>query len=747
MTSSPSPGPPTPTTASSSPSPPPTISVSPPPTPTLLAYESLRFSHSVLYNKTACLAFLTSHRILVLSLSSSATLFQIPTSIVSGHNISAATSPQCLLRILYIPPPSATIPPTPASDVSAAKAVILQFTSGTATLDRQQWKEAVAAIQTRNQAKAQVEPAAEETSALPPPNPTVKLEPAESPTPSPPLAPPASTARSASPSPPPSVTTISLATLEVRAALLARHAHLKQLHSDLVGKGILSEEEFWQSPSHAELVRRETEASSHQQRGLSSAMAADILPDVRSTSVHFKIDANIMHAIFLHSPAVHRAYGQLVPTQMSEKEFWTKYFKSRYVHAGRAALLTGDDRSKGGAAAVEAADAFTRTIDDAEKKVEEEEGRRYGEGDRRVKALIQQKHVDPSVDLTSADADEAVTAGQPSILNHDHSNSEPSLHRASKKSRAQAELVKKFNRHGMLVLDSSHAPPGAGQGAVGGQTVKEEEDTYHRELNASLTLKDLQQETGVYYDVLPLQRRGGFFVEGQGKGKAASSVEEDERRRQGVKDFLGEVDGWTADRVVHALPAPSQALALLQSVSLTSRAMNRAAFLTQQIHAKQSTLSLDAEVAPTSSGGAGTAAAEGQPLVFSTVDGSDTVVPVEFQVHLKKHFLTLQELLRHFYGCFPVTAKMQGKLQRIKLAVDAAYKGLLLLQADLNTQGQTALTPILRPLTDAIENCHALYQKWTTDQEKLKRHVQRQQNNNSPTHAQQQQAPKKIKVG
>ena len=50
--------------------------------------------------------------------------------------------------------------------------------------------------------------------------------------------------------------------------------------------------------------------------------------------MHFKVDANIMHAIFLHSPAVHKAYQQLVPVKMTEKEFWTKYDLTRQTHAG-----------------------------------------------------------------------------------------------------------------------------------------------------------------------------------------------------------------------------------------------------------------------------------------------------------------------------------------------------------------------------------------------------------------------------
>ena len=752
-------------TTAPSPSSVPVVSVSATPTPALLAYESIRLQHAVSYNKTDVLAFLTTNRVMLLAQSTGATLFSIPTSIISGHNISAAKSPQVMMRILYVPPPSSVVPPTPQSDAGTAKQAILQFTSASALEDRALWKEAIAQIQTRNQQQNAAQPMEHTTTTQPLPaasNTTVKQEPSQSASPtaassasarvpsSHGLQAPSSSASAAerssspsptpSPSPPPSssvpTTTISLATLEVRAALLARHPHLKQLHSDLVAKGIISEEEFWSSPSHAELVRRESDASSHQQRGLSSAMAAEIAPSVTSTSVHFKVDANVMHAIFLHSPAVHRAYGQLVPTQMSEVAFWTRYFKSRYVHAGKNALLTGADRGKPAAAdsAAESGDSFTRTIDDAEKKVEEEEAKTYGGNERRVKAVIQRKHVDPSVDLTSADADEAVMSGQPSILNHDHSNSDPGRGKVSKKSRAQAELVKKFNRHGMLVLDAS-APVRKDDGASGvtGHTVKEEEEKYHRQLNDSLTLTDLQEDVPVHYDVLPLQRRG-FFTE-TSKAKHVKTEEDEARRQQATRAFTAEVDAWTAQHVRDAFPPPSASLAVLQELSLASRAMNRAAALTQQINARQNTLNLDEEVDPSSSSASASSSSSLPPassttspavVVFSTVDGNDVAIPAEFTAQLRKHFLTLQELLRHFYGCYPVTAKTQGKLQRVKLALDAAYKGLILLRKDLNRQGQSALTPMITPLEESIEKCNTLFTKYGEQQSLKAKHIQRQ---------------------
>ena len=336
-----------------------------PPTPALLAYETVRFSTRLQYAKEDVYGYLTSHRLLLLHHSTGKLLFAIPLSIVTGHNISAPKSPQCMMRIAYVPPAGSG-----GGEAAGVKHAVLVFTGPQAFEERQQWKAAIAEVQIKN-TQPQLPDTA--TAAATPAAPTeqhiaVKQEPTDSATTaaataakaktssSPPsvaspnavsstttasLAPSASIASSPAPTtvsaPPPdnsstTTTTISLSMLETRASLLARLPHLKQLHTDLVLKHILSEEEFWSSPSHSELIRKERDATAHQQPGLSSAMAADITPTaVSSSSVHFKVDANIMHAIFLHSPAVHKAYQQLVPVKMTEKEFWTKYDTARHT--------------------------------------------------------------------------------------------------------------------------------------------------------------------------------------------------------------------------------------------------------------------------------------------------------------------------------------------------------------------------------------------------------------------------------
>ena len=751
-------------------------------TPALLAYETIRFSNRLQYAKEDVFGHLTSHRLLLLHHSTGKLLFAIPLSIVTGHNISAPKSPQCMMRIAYVPPAGSSAA-TGGGEVGGTKHAVLVFTGAQAAEERQQWKAAIAEVQIKNaqpQSAPTDEAAAKSANAAA--EPTVKQEPTDNTAASPkggksPAA--ASSTASSAPThntsatsttasvtaPPTTTTTISLSMLETRASLLTRLPHLKQLHSDLVLRSILSEEEFWSTPSHAELIRRERDASSGQQKGLSSAMAADITPTaVSSSSVHFKVDANIMHAIFLHSPAVHKAYQQLVPVKMTEKEFWTKYFRSRYVHAGRAALAS-DDRGKNASADEAKADTFTATIDAAEKVAAEDEARQSGPNERRVKSLIAGKHIDPSVDLTSADANDAVMEGQPGILNHDHSVSEAGRGGAklSKKSRAQMELMRKYNRHGMLVLDTTAGKAGGAQpdaqpapAAAGVQFISGDDQRYHQRLNDSLTLTDLLEEVAVEYEVLPLQRNG-FFAESGGGGAAGRGVkgeQDEEEAGKAVRSFNREVGEWRREAVRDALPLPSQALVVLQEVSLASRAMNRAATLSEQIHARQQTTTIDADGSLASDATVPSSASAGLPaaptaVIFSTTDGGDTVIPEAFQLQLRKHFVTCQELFRHFYACFPVqTEAKRSKLQRIKLAIDSAYQGLLLLKGDCNRQGQAALVPLLQPLMSSVETAHSLYVKWQ-DTDKLKASMAQRQQAASPSinTAEANGSAKRLKVG
>jgi transcription initiation factor TFIIH subunit 1 len=88
-----------------------------------------------------------------------------------------------------------------------------------------------------------------------------------------------------------------------------------------------------------------------QRRGPSSALLSDIKPSSsEGTDLKYTLNAEIIHAIFIQYPAVHRAYKDNVPDKISEKEFWTKYFSSQYFYRKRLGAASGSSMVKGKAA-------------------------------------------------------------------------------------------------------------------------------------------------------------------------------------------------------------------------------------------------------------------------------------------------------------------------------------------------------------------------------------------------------------
>lgn len=108
-----------------------------------------------------------------------------------------------------------------------------------------------------------------------------------------------------------------------------------------------------------------------------------------------------------------RAYQANVPTEMTEKEFWTKYVQSAYFNRDRGSdgsLMSGNKR-KGAPAGAGVDDMFLRfAAQEAEREQKEKEqrsgagfteGRREGGGESGGRKRLEAGAVDPLVDLTS----------------------------------------------------------------------------------------------------------------------------------------------------------------------------------------------------------------------------------------------------------------------------------------------------------------------------------------------------------
>ncbi|XVF19568.1 hypothetical protein REPUB_Repub11eG0122500 [Reevesia pubescens] len=125
---------------------------------------------------------------------------------------------------------------------------------------------------------------------------------------------------------------LSAAEMELRIKLLQEDSELQKLHKQFVLTGVLTEAEFW--ATRKKLLDREANKKTKQRLGFKSAMISDIRPstDGRTNKVTFNLTPEIILQIFAEKPAVHRAFLSYVPKKMSERDFWTKYFRAEYLH-------------------------------------------------------------------------------------------------------------------------------------------------------------------------------------------------------------------------------------------------------------------------------------------------------------------------------------------------------------------------------------------------------------------------------
>ena len=149
--------------------------------------------------------------------------------------------------------------------------------------------------------------------------------------------------------------------LEDRTRLLSQNPGLLQLYKDLVITQIMKPEEFWAQHAPGALNNKlssknqvngseaggsvngsVTKASSstaaplRQEVGVSGSFLADIKPKTDGANgLKYNLTLDIMDSIFKTYPAVKRKHVENVPHNMSEQEFWTKFFHSHYFYRDR----------------------------------------------------------------------------------------------------------------------------------------------------------------------------------------------------------------------------------------------------------------------------------------------------------------------------------------------------------------------------------------------------------------------------
>lgn len=173
---------------------------------------------------------------------------------------------------------------------------------------------------------------------------------------------------------------------------LQEDPELHALHRELVGGGVVGEEEFWS------LHERHSDTTVRRQVvGFSSLLDAGLEKEVdqRTRREKYILKPEIAQQILAERPSVRRAYIENVPEKMSEAQFWNKYFswRQRQVEKQRVEELN--------------ATTFQTIMQDQEKDKEEDTLELQEDFDLRQKvALSRLRLVDPQVNLASNEGDE-----------------------------------------------------------------------------------------------------------------------------------------------------------------------------------------------------------------------------------------------------------------------------------------------------------------------------------------------------
>ena len=121
----------------------------------------------------------------------------------------------------------------------------------------------------------------------------------------------------------------------VRSSLLASNSNLRAQHQYLVQESkTLEEDDFWKT--HQDSLEEEYARIS----GIARAGTSSLLKSHVQVSADGKLSLGVeeMRQIFIMHPAVHKAYEEKVPLELSDEQFWRKYLESEYFHMDRGKI-------------------------------------------------------------------------------------------------------------------------------------------------------------------------------------------------------------------------------------------------------------------------------------------------------------------------------------------------------------------------------------------------------------------------
>ena len=354
-----------------------------------------------------------------------------------------------------------------------------------------------------------------------------------------------------------------------------------------------------------------------QRIGMSSAMLTDLKPASETNRLVYRLTPQVIHQIFVEYPSVLQVYEEHVPHKISEKEFWERYFQSNYFHRTRE-QNTSSKQLLGRVTRGDYDDMFFQCENVREDTV----------------PSINLSSVDHTVDL-SLEEDMSDGFGVPLDKKMHNSVLEQSI-----------ALIRRYNRHSVLVLEN----PSIHQNSQDNRNQKKDkeskdfiglvgqkrrfentEDEINRKrlcpgIAEQTTLQDLENEVKPATIPLKITDQRRYF-------QSSESNMMDMSESASLGEFNEVLSEWNCNIEDCEIPEELSSQVLSNITAPKSRAV------------------------------------EGE--------AKDVGLNDEYKAKLRADFLECNELLRHFWGTFPLRSKeQQRKAKRLEQALTKYYKTL-----------------------------------------------------------------------
>ncbi|KAG4138180.1 hypothetical protein ERO13_D07G118250v2 [Gossypium hirsutum] len=455
---------------------------------------------------------------------------------------------------------------------------------------------------------------------------------------------------------------LSAAEMELRIKLLQEDSELQKLHKQFVLSGVLTETEFW--ATRKKLLDREVSKKTKQRLGFKSAMISDIKPstDGRTNKVTFNLTPEVILQIFAEKPAVHRAFLSYVPNKMSERTFWTKYFRAEYLHSTKNSI----------AAAAEAA--------------EDEELAVFLKQDDILASEAQKKirRVDPTLDMEADEGDDYTHLPDHGIFREGNKEMTESQNELYKRS-----LSQDINRHAAVVLegravdveleDTKAVAEALAQSKQKSSNKGESDGDISRErldrLSRMTEIEDLQGPNTLPLAPLCIKDPRDYFDSQQANALRTSG------------DALGGIE-----QIKCGLSTQEVYGSLRESIS-SIKAMGLKEPIVKPEVAHQVFDALTNSISNTKYH-------IGKNPQESVLDR----LPRKTKEELLHHWTSILELLKHFWASYPITTTyLYAKVNRLKDAMSNIYPQLEEIKGSVPSELRHQVSLLVRPMHQALD--------------------------------------------